>query len=69
MTSAPDAAESEPSSAPPAIAAVTAADAPLKPKLRGWLHAGMFPAVLLSGVVLTALADSPAAAWPAPFTP
>lgn len=29
-----------------------------KPRLRGWLHAGMFPAVLVSGVFLTALADS-----------
>ncbi|MEW1860967.1 hemolysin III family protein [Streptomyces sp. NBC_00669] len=29
-----------------------------KPKLRGWLHAGMFPAVLISGVVLTAFAQS-----------
>ena len=41
-----------------AVAAVAAAAAPLKPKLRGWLHAGMFPAVLLAGIVLTALADS-----------
>ncbi len=32
---------------------------PVKPKLRGWLHAGMFPATLFAGVVLTALADSP----------
>ncbi|MEV6005262.1 hemolysin III family protein [Streptomyces sp. NPDC051976] len=31
---------------------------PIKPKLRGWLHAGMFPAVLISGVVLTAFAES-----------
>ncbi|WEV25743.1 hemolysin III family protein [Streptomyces sp. 71268] len=31
---------------------------PLKPRLRGWLHAGMFPAVLVSGIVLTALAES-----------
>jgi hemolysin III len=30
----------------------------LKPRLRGWLHAGMFPAVLVAGVFLTALADS-----------
>ncbi|QIY57330.1 hemolysin III family protein [Streptomyces sp. RPA4-5] len=59
MTSAPDAGESQPPSAPPAIAAVAAATAPPKPKLRGWLHAGMFPAALLSGVLLTALADSP----------
>ncbi|MEC4017159.1 PAQR family membrane homeostasis protein TrhA [Streptomyces sp. H27-D2] len=31
---------------------------PVKPHLRGWLHAGMFPAVLFAGVVLTALAES-----------
>jgi hemolysin III len=29
-----------------------------KPKLRGWLHAGMFPAAVASGTVLIALADS-----------
>src|SRR4051794_3621276 len=56
MTSAPDAAENRSATASPAVAA---AAAPLKPKLRGWLHAGMFPAALLSGVFLTALADSP----------
>ncbi|WP_103502461.1 hemolysin III family protein [Streptomyces sp. SM12] len=32
---------------------------PVKPRLRGWLHAGMFPAVLVAGLVLTALADTP----------
>jgi hemolysin III len=31
---------------------------PVKPKLRGWLHAGMFPAVLVAGVTLIALTDS-----------
>lgn len=31
---------------------------PLKPLMRGWLHAGMFPAVLIAGTFLTALADS-----------
>src|SRR5262249_15826703 len=30
----------------------------VKPRLRGWLHLGMFPAVLVAGLVLTALADS-----------
>ncbi|MBW1602776.1 hemolysin III family protein [Streptomyces sp. JJ66] len=35
-----------------------AAPPPIKPRLRGWLHAGMFPAVLASGIFLTALADS-----------
>ncbi|MFE4594177.1 PAQR family membrane homeostasis protein TrhA [Streptomyces laurentii] len=34
---------------------------PLKPRLRGWLHAGMFPAVIVAGLVLVALADSPRA--------
>ena len=32
---------------------------PVKPRLRGWLHAGMFPAVLVSGVLLTAFAQTP----------
>lgn len=31
---------------------------PVKPRLRGWLHAGMFPAALVAGIVLTVLADS-----------
>lgn len=31
---------------------------PIKPKLRGWLHLGTFPAALIAGLVLTALADS-----------
>lgn len=31
---------------------------PLKPRMRGWLHAGMFPAVLVAGIVLIALSDS-----------
>ncbi|HWM35699.1 MAG TPA: hemolysin III family protein [Streptomyces sp.] len=45
-----------------AAASVTSAAAALpgliKPRLRGWLHAGMFPAVLAAGIFLTALADS-----------
>ncbi len=41
---------------PPPPAAQTAP--PLKPRLRGWLHAAMFPAVMVSGIFLTALADS-----------
>ncbi|MFJ8862779.1 hemolysin III family protein [Streptomyces sp. NPDC102451] len=31
---------------------------PVKPRMRGWLHAGMFPAVVISGITLIALADS-----------
>ncbi|MGX5184128.1 PAQR family membrane homeostasis protein TrhA [Streptomyces avermitilis] len=33
----------------------------IKPKLRGWLHLGMFPAALVSGLALTAFASSPRA--------
>lgn len=29
---------------------------PLKPRLRGWLHAGMFPASLIAGIALICLA-------------
>ncbi|MFF7728234.1 hemolysin III family protein [Streptomyces sp. NPDC008001] len=72
MTPAPDAAPSAlPAPAGAAAAAALPADAassaaltpaepppPVKPHLRGWLHAGMFPAVLIAGVFLTALADS-----------
>ncbi|WP_431952051.1 PAQR family membrane homeostasis protein TrhA [Actinacidiphila sp. bgisy167] len=43
---------------PAALEELASAAAPLKPKLRGWLHAGMFPAVLVAGVVLTAFAES-----------
>ncbi|MFE3597913.1 hemolysin III family protein [Streptomyces sp. NPDC059096] len=31
---------------------------PVKPKLRGWLHAGMFPAVVVAGMALIALTGS-----------
>lgn len=31
---------------------------PAKPVMRGWLHMGMFPAVLIAGIVLIALADT-----------
>jgi hemolysin III len=34
----------------------------LKPRMRGWLHAGMFPLSLIGGVVLVALAESVRAA-------
>lgn len=35
---------------------------PIKPRLRGWLHAGMVPAALVAGVVLICLARTPQAA-------
>lgn len=34
---------------------------PIKPKLRGWLHAGMVPASLAAGIVLICLAETPPA--------
>lgn len=35
----------------------------IKPRLRGWLHAGMVPAALIAGIVLICLARTPQAAW------
>ncbi|MFJ9914264.1 hemolysin III family protein [Actinacidiphila glaucinigra] len=39
--------------------AVAEAMEPLKPRLRGWLHAGMFPASLIAGITLICLARTP----------
>ncbi|WP_395364351.1 hemolysin III family protein [Streptomyces sp. YH02] len=36
---------------------------PVKPRLRGWLHAGMVPASLAAGIVLICLAGTPQAVW------
>ncbi|MFJ8586485.1 hemolysin III family protein [Streptomyces sp. NPDC093595] len=36
--------------------------APIKPKLRGWLHAAMVPASLIAGITLICLARTPQAA-------
>ncbi|MFF7248029.1 hemolysin III family protein [Embleya sp. NPDC008237] len=36
--------------------ALTAPLTPIKPKLRGWIHAGTFPLAVASGIVLVALA-------------
>src|SRR5690242_13569397 len=41
-----------------AVTAVSEAVAAVKAKLRGWLHAGTFPLVVASGIVLIALAPS-----------
>ncbi|MEU9604748.1 hemolysin III family protein [Streptomyces sp. NPDC048057] len=51
------AAPAEPA-ANPATAVPSLPPLPAKPRLRGWLHAAMFPAVLVAGLVLTALAGS-----------
>lgn len=45
-------------------ALVTGLDA-IKPRLRGWLHAGITPIVLASGIVLISLAHTPATTWAA----
>ena len=55
---APEPAEAEPEVAPAGLDPAEAAPFPLKPHLRGWLHAGRFPAVLIAGIVLIALTDS-----------
>ena len=34
----------------------------LKPGMRGWLHAGMFPLALVGGIVLVAISRSPSTA-------
>jgi hemolysin III len=54
---APEPAEAEPEVAPAGPDPAEAAPFPVKPHLRGWLHAGMFPAVLIAGIVLIALTD------------
>lgn len=38
---------------------------PLKPKLRGWLHAGTFPLATAAGIVLICLAPSAGTRWAA----
>lgn len=43
--------------------AVDAVTATLKPKLRGWIHAGVSPFVLAAGIVLVALSPTSAARW------
>lgn len=35
----------------------------VKPKLRGWIHAGMTPFVIAVGIVLVVLSPTPAARW------
>lgn len=37
---------------------------PIKPEMRGWLHAGMVPAALMAGVVLVCLARTRQATLP-----
>jgi hemolysin III len=39
--------------------------AAVRPRLRGWLHAGVSPVVLAAGIVLVCLAPTSAARWPA----
>lgn len=41
-----------------AVASATNALLPLRPKLRGWLHAGVFPLALAAGIVLICLAPT-----------
>ncbi len=43
--------------------AVEAVVEEVKPRLRGWIHAGVAPLVLVASVVLVALSPTPAARW------
>ena len=52
MSSAPSPADHNP------LVAAVGAVAAVKPKLRGWIHAGTFPLALSAGVILVALAPS-----------
>ena len=52
MSSAPSPTDHNP------LAAAAAAVAAVKPKLRGWIHAGTFPLALAAGIVLVALAPN-----------
>jgi hemolysin III len=40
------------------VSPVSSATVPITPKLRGWLHAGIFPLALAAGIVLICLAPS-----------
>ena len=66
MTATPDPATSDPAIADPAgpvgRAAEQVADA-VKPHLRGWIHAGVAPFVLVASIVLVVLSPTPAARW------
>jgi hemolysin III len=52
-------------SSPEVAHRLSGAFAPLKPKLRGWLHAGTFPFATAAGIVLICLAPSASARWAA----
>lgn len=53
-----------PADAPGAPSTPGASDAPEpKPRWRGWIHAGTFPAAVAGGVVLISLAHGPVAKW------
>lgn len=43
----------------------TGAEAPaeVKPRWRGWIHAGTFPVAVVAGIVLIAVAEGPIAKW------
>jgi hemolysin III len=61
MTATPDPTTSDPAG-PVTRAAEQVAEA-VKPRLRGWIHAGVAPFVLLASIVLVVLSPTPAARW------
>ncbi|MFD4988543.1 hemolysin III family protein [Streptomyces sp. NPDC058374] len=58
MTPPPSEATTSPSKSSSAAKLAAEIPAIVKPKLRGWLHAGMFPAVVIAGLALTAFTDT-----------
>lgn len=60
MTVTPDPATPD---ASPVTRAVEQVAEAVKPRLRGWIHAGVAPLVLVASIVLVALSPTPAARW------
>ncbi|CAM5376742.1 hemeolysin-III related [Streptomyces sp. ADI98-12] len=58
MTQPASDATTSPSKGSTAVKIAAEIPAIVKPKLRGWLHAGMFPAVVIAGLALTAFTGS-----------
>lgn len=58
-----DFAQASSAAAPTSAATATAHE--LKPRWRGWIHAGTFPIATAAGVALIVLADGPVAKWAA----
>ena len=65
MSSSPAPAPGQPSAAAPEAVEGLAAQVAttVKPHLRGWIHAGVAPIVLVASIVLVILSPTPEAKW------